>query len=165
MASIAVSLPRPRAKRPRYQRAAGRAHFAEIYYVKHIDNSRLRRQIDPEKCRDCLSLLGLGVLVFLFGLLFAVQHFRGLRYGYQVEQLKAQRSSMQDWNHQLRLEHASLTDPQRIDKLARKKLGLVWPLPEQVIFWSGEIGGAARARKPVLARNFSAVSGEASRGE
>jgi cell division protein FtsL len=107
----------------------------------------------------------LGVLVFLFGLLFAVQHFQGLRYGYQVEQLKAQRSAMQDWNHQLRLEHASLADPQRIDKLARKKLGLVSPLPQQVIFLSGETGRPAGAGKPVLARNFSAVSGEGSGGE
>src|SRR5258708_32193655 len=101
MASIATSHRRARTRRPRNWPAAGRASFPEIYFLKHIDNSRLRREVSREKSRDCLSLLGLGILVFIFGLLFAVQHFQGVRFGYQIEQLKAQRSTMKEWNHQL----------------------------------------------------------------
>ena len=86
-----------------------------------------------ERRRECFSLLGLGVLVFLFVLLFSWQHFQCVRDGYRIEQLKAQRAALEEWNHQLRLEQAALADPQRIDTLARKDLGMVSPSPQQVI--------------------------------
>jgi cell division protein FtsL len=162
MATAAVTLPRPR-QRPRYRPAAGRARFPEIYFVKHIDNSRLRREVDPEKRRECFSLLGFGILVFLFVLLFAWQHFQCVRNGYQIEQLKAERAALEEWNHQLRLEQASLADPERIDTLARAELGLAAPSPQQVI----QVGGAERAAQPEspeLARNFP-VEDEENPGE
>jgi cell division protein FtsL len=153
MATITATLPRPR-RAPRHRPAAGRASFPEIYFLKHIDNSRLRREIDPEKRRECYSLLGLGVLVFLFMLLFAWQHFQCVRYGYQIEQLKAFSRSLEESNHQLRLEEAALADPQRIDTLARAELGLASPAPHQVI-QTGP-GEAAQGSSPELARNFAA---------
>ncbi len=157
MATIATTLPAPRLKRRRYEPAAGRARFAEIYFVKKIDNSRLRREVDVEKSRDCLGLLGLGVLIFVFVLLFALQHFECLRFGYQIEQLKSQQAALEEWNHQLRLEQASLADPQRIDRLARNKLGLASPRPQQVIHLGGE-ARPAETEPPELAHNFSEVS-------
>jgi cell division protein FtsL len=165
MATAAQVLPRPRTRsktsRARRQPAAGRARFPEIYFVKHIDNSRVRREVDRSKSRDCLSLLGLGVLVFLLGFLFALQHFQCLRFGYQIEQLKAQKSATEEWNHQLRLEQASLADPQRIDTLARKKLGLASPQPQQVILLGRPAEAPAQGGRPEFARNFSAA-GDAS---
>lgn len=163
MATIAVTLPRTK-RRPRSQPAAGRASFLEFYFVKHIDNSRLRREVDPEKRRECFSLLGLGILVFLFGLLFAWQHFQCVRNGYQIEQLKAERGALEEWNHQLRLEQASLADPQRIDTLARQELGLVPPSAEQVI----QVGGSGAAppanENPEWARNFTTLPARAGSG-
>jgi cell division protein FtsL len=163
MASLTTTLPRAKAKRTRRTAVAGRASFSEIYFVKHIDNSRLRREVDREKSRHCLSLLGLGIMVFLLGLLFAVQHFQCLRLGYQIEQLKAQRSALEEWNHQLRLEQASLADPQRIDTLARNKLGLASPEPQQVIALGQQAPVQERAGTPEFARNFSVAAGESSR--
>ncbi|HXW13713.1 MAG TPA: cell division protein FtsL, partial [Terriglobia bacterium] len=101
--------------------------------MKHIDNSRLVREIDVERRRECFSLLGLGVLVFLFVLLFAWQHFQCVRYGYQVEQLKAEYATLEEQYHELRLVQAALADPERIDTLARTRLGMVSPSPQQVI--------------------------------
>jgi cell division protein FtsL len=153
MATATVTLPRAR-RRPRNQPAAGRARFSEIYFVKYIDNSRLWREVDSEKRRECFSLLGLGILIFLFGLMFALQHFQCLRNGYQLEELKAERAALEEWNHRLRLEQASLADPQRIDKLARHRLGMVPLSPRQVI----QVGGAdlpsALSDPPELARTF-----------
>jgi cell division protein FtsL len=159
MATAAVTLPRPK-RRPRNQPAAGRARFLDVYFVKRIDNSRLRREVDPEKRRECFSLLGLGILVFLFVLLFAWQHFQCVRDGYQVEQLKTQRAALEEWNHQLRLEQASLADPQRIDTVAREELGLASPGPHQVIRMD-EPSGITEERTE-LARNFSAPGGDLS---
>jgi len=161
MATAAVTIPRPK-RRPRTQPATGRACVTDIYFVKRIDNSRLRREVDREKRRECFCLLGLGVLVFLFGLLIAWQHFQCVRDGYQAEELRIQRSALEEWNRQLRLEQAALQDPQRVDRLAREGLGLVPPDPQQVIRMDGAEGGAGGS--PEFARNFSSLGGETPRG-
>jgi len=164
MATVAVTLPRP-SRRRRTQTAAGRACFTDVYFVKHIDNSRLCREVDREKRRECFCLLGLGVLVFLFVLLIAGQHFQCVRYGYQIEELKGQRGALEEWNHQLRLDQASLADPQRIDTLARRKLGLASPHPQQVIRMDGAEDAAGEVKSPEFARNFSGAGGEILHGQ
>ena len=153
MATAAITLPRTR-RRPRNAPAAGRATFPEFYFVKHIDNSRLVREVDVERRRECFSLLGLGVLVFLFVLLFAWQHFQCVRYGYQVEQLKIECATLEEQNHQLRLEQAALADPQRIDTLARTRLGMVTPEPAT----GDSCGWADRRRTPSKARSWHVTS-------
>ena len=63
---------------------------------------------------------------------YALQHFRAIEYGYKIEALRAQRDGLAGMNQALRLEEASLRDPERIDVVARK-LGLQSPDPGQVI--------------------------------
>ena len=155
MASVAVALPKAK-RRPRIQPAGGRAGFTDIYFVKRIDNSRLHREVDREKRRECFCLLGLGVLVFLFGLHVAWQSFQCVRDGYQIETVKAERAGLEEWNHQLRLEQASLADPQRIDTLARRELGLGPPAPQQVIRVGGAAGGPVETGSREFARNAPA---------
>lgn len=121
-------------RRRRYEPASGRMTLPVILCVKRIDNSRLRREVSPQRRRECYGLLVLCLAVFVLFLSIAWQHFQCVRYGYEVEQLKSQRSAMEEWNHQLRLEQASLADPERIDALARKELGLVTPSARQVIY-------------------------------
>ena len=159
MATAAITIPKTR-RRPRNVPAAGRANFPEFYFVKHIDNSRLVREVDVERRRECFSLLGLGVLVFLFVLLFAWQHFQCVRYGYQIEQCKAAAATLEEQNHQLRLEQAALADPERIDTLARARLGMVSPDPQQVIRVGVPAPGAVASASPELARNFSGNEGD-----
>ncbi len=158
MATAAVALPRTR-RRPQRpaQRAGGRASFTDIQFVKRIDNSRLRREVNREKRRECYCLLGLGILVFLFGLLFAWQSFQFVRDGYQVEEVKTQRDALEEWNRQLRLEQASLADPQRIDKLARRELGLAPPQPQQMIRVGGAASASGETGTPQFARNLPAA--------
>ena len=159
MATAALTLPKTR-RRPRNAPAAGRATFPEFYFVKHIDNSRLVREVDVERRRECFSLLGLGVLVFLFVLLFAWQHFQCVRYGYQIEQLKSQYASLEEQNHRFRLEEAALADPERIDTLARTRLGMVTPGPQQVMRVGEPVPAADALESPELARNLSVGGGE-----
>ena len=71
----------------------------------------------------CLFILVMG---------YALQHFRAIEYGYKIEALRSQRDSLTEMNRALRLEEASLRDPERIDLTARK-LGLQPPQPGQVI--------------------------------
>jgi cell division protein FtsL len=160
MATTTVTLPGSR-RRPRNAPAAGRASFPEFYFVKPINNSHVVREVDQDRRRECFSLLGLGFVVFLFVFMFAWQHFQCVRYGYQVEQLKTEYTALEEQNHTFRLERAALADPQRIDTLARTRLGMVTLTPQQVI-WVGGQGRAANAPEtsPQLARNLSAGRGD-----
>jgi cell division protein FtsL len=163
MATAAVTLPKPR-RRPVNSLAAGRASFPEIYFTKHIDNSRLVREVGLEKGREHFILLGLGFLVFLFVLLFAWQHLQCVQEGYEIEGLKTQRDKLQDWNYQLRLSEARLADPQRIDTLARKDLGMVSPSPQQVIQWGRWDAPSAQPPESGQFTDNSATVGDANPG-
>jgi len=63
---------------------------------------------------------------------YAFQHFKAIEYGYRIESLKSQKDSLIEVNRALRLEEASLRDPERIDRMARE-LGLQSPQAGQVV--------------------------------
>lgn len=132
MATVAVNFPGTK-RRPRNEPVTGRASYPEIYFVKHIDNSRLEREVDTAKRRECFSLLGFGAVAFLFIMILAWQHFECVRYGYQIQTLMTKQAAMVEWNHALKVEYAALSDPQRIDNVAQTELGLVPPKANQII--------------------------------
>lgn len=104
----------------------------EIYFVKAIDNSRLVKVEDPHRAREMRQFgVALGCL-FLLVMAYAFQHFKAIEYGYKIEALKSQRDGLVEMNRSLRLEEASLRDPERIDRMARE-LGLQSPQAGQVI--------------------------------
>jgi hypothetical protein len=131
--------------------AAGHRSFwagtPEIYFSKNIDNSRLVKQEDQGRNREMRHFC--TALAFLFLLVFGYtwQHFRAIEYGYQVESAKRELSGLTEMNHALRLEDASLRNPERIDVLARR-MGLVPPAPGQVIRMDTAAGDA---QGPVMA--------------
>jgi len=105
----------------------------EIYIVKHIDNSRLRKEVDYRRTKECFVLISLGVFCLLILLFLAWQHFEILRGGYESESFKKEVSRLEEENHKLKLERASLRNPQRIDLIARRDLGLVAPETSQLV--------------------------------
>jgi cell division protein FtsL len=104
----------------------------EIYFAKPIDNSRLVKVEDPRREREMKQFGVALACLFLLVMTFAWQHFKAIEYGYKIESLKIQQQSMLEENRALRLDDASLRDPQRIDALARQ-LGLQSPQAGQVI--------------------------------
>lgn len=119
----------------------------EIYFSKAIDNSRLVKVEDPRRNREMKQFgTALGVL-FLLVFTYAWQHFKAIEYGYQIESAKRELADKREMNHALRLEDASLRDPERIDVLARR-IGLVPPEPGQVIRMDGS---STDAQGPVMA--------------
>ena len=104
----------------------------EIYFTKPIDNSRLVKMEDPRRTRE-MRQFGIA-LAFLFLLVmgYAFQHFKAIEYGYRIEALKSQRGNLIEMNRALRLEEASLRDPERIDRIARQ-MGLQSPQVGQVV--------------------------------
>src|ERR1700675_774540 len=104
----------------------------EIYFRKTIDNSRLVKLEDPRRAREMKQFSFALCCLFLLVMTFAWQHFRAIEYGYKIETLRVQRDGLTEMNRALRLEEASLRDPERIDALARK-LGLQSPQAGQVM--------------------------------
>src|SRR6202051_5263367 len=104
----------------------------EIYFRKTIDNSRLVKLEDPRRAREMKQFSFALCCLFLLVMGYALQHFRAIEYGYKIETLRSQRDGMVEMNRALRLEEASLRDPERIDVMARK-LGMQSPQPGQVV--------------------------------
>ena len=143
-------------------RRQSRCVTPEIYFAKHIDNSRLVKVSDPKHNREMAMFFGTAVLLFLLVMVYAWQHFSAIECGYRVEQLRAQRDGLVEMNRALRLEEASLCDPQRIDLLARQ-MGLVAPQAGQVIRLDGgadsiDPGAPVMARVSDSVRNLAVVS-------
>jgi hypothetical protein len=130
--------------------SSGRKSFwigtPEIYFSKAIDNSRLVKVEDPRRGRE-MRQFGIALsCLFLLVMTYAWQHFKAIEYGYQIESLKIQCDGMAEMNRELRLEDASLRDPERIDLMARK-LGLQSPQAGQVMRLDASADGGA----PVMA--------------
>jgi len=120
----------------------------EIYFRKAIDNSRLVRAVDPAVRRE-MRMFAVTMAVCLFALLaYLGQHCRSIEYGYNIESLRSQCQQAADVNRNLRLEEATLKDPERIDALA-SKMGLALPAVGQVERMDAASDNAA----PVMARN------------
>jgi hypothetical protein len=119
----------------------------EIYFAKSIDNSRLVKVEDPTRNREMKQFGTALALLFLLVFTYAWQHFRSIEYGYQIESAKRELNNLTEMNRALRLEDASLRDPERIDVMARR-MGLVPPAPGQVIRMDS---ASADASAPVMA--------------
>ena len=104
----------------------------EVYFSRAIDNSRLVKVENPQKSREMKQFGVALACLFLLVMTFAWQHFKAIEYGYKIETLRVQRDGLVEMNRALRLEEASLRDPERIDTLARK-LGLQSPQAGQVM--------------------------------
>ena len=87
---------------------------------------------DPRRNRDMKYFGAALVVLFLLVFTYTWQHFKAIEYGYQIESAKRDLTALNDMNNALRLEDASLRNPERIDVLARG-MGLVPPQPGQVI--------------------------------
>ena len=105
----------------------------EVHYEKRIINNRIIREADTRSHRDYIAVTALAAM-FLFGLFaYGWQHYQWIQYGYRIEEAQKKRDQLAEIARQLRLERASLRNPQRIDALARGELGMVVPAPGQLV--------------------------------
>jgi len=104
----------------------------EFCFAKHFDNTRLVKAPDPARARHMRWFLVAVTVLFSLVMVYGLQHFYAIEGGYRVELEKQVRDQMREENRQLRLAEAQLTQPGRIDSLARQ-LGLSEPQPGQVV--------------------------------
>lgn len=119
----------------------------EIYFNKAIDNSRLVKVSDPKRARE-MAMFSLSVAaLFVCTMFYAWQHLSSIEYGYKIEAQRIERDALLEQNRALRLEEASLRDPERIEQLAMR-MGLVAPQAGQVM----HLEATADPAMPVMAR-------------
>jgi len=128
------------------QRRARRGPTPEVFFAKYIDNSRIVKADDPVRRREMRQFSLVMGMLFMLVMVYVWQHFSAIEVGYHVEAQKQQVELLREQNRQLRLTEAQLTDPERIDTLARQ-MGLAAPLPGQVVRPNGSDVNA-----PVLAQ-------------
>jgi len=127
------------------QKRARRGPTPEVFFAKHIDNSRIVKADDPERRREMRTFTATMSILFLLVMVYVWQHLSAIEVGYQVETQKLQVEQMREQNRQLRLTEAQLSDPGRIDQIA-KQLGLDAPQPGQVVRPNGSSNGAVLAQ-------------------
>jgi cell division protein FtsL len=104
----------------------------EFHFVRHFDNSRLVKAPDPVRVREMRLFSAAIAILFSLVMIYGLQHFYAIEGGYSVEREKQMVEQLREENRQLRLAEAQLTQPGRIDSMARQ-LGLAEPAPGQVI--------------------------------
>jgi cell division protein FtsL len=108
------------------------AIMSEIYYIKHVDNSRWVPTPNSREPHYNAALMLAAAILLGAGLFFARERLQSRESGYQIERLEAQKTELMESNRKLRLEEAALGDPLRIDSIARTELGMTPLAPHQI---------------------------------
>ena len=121
-----------------------RVRTPEFFFVKHFDNSRLVKAADPVRAREMRVFSVAVAMLFSLIMIYGLQHFYAIESSYRVESEKQALDQLREENRQLRLTEAELTQPSRIDQMARQ-LGLAEPQPDQVVHSDARPAAAAPA--------------------
>lgn len=119
---------------------------------KDFRNNQIVREVDERRLRDLWMSLGIGMVLVMVLLFAAWQHFELLRHGYKLEQMQRDRAAESDINRHLRLEMETLRAPQRIEKLATERLGMVSPGETEAVVLERVAPTSAPARSVVASR-------------
>jgi cell division protein FtsL len=109
-----------------------RVRMPEYFMAKRIDNSRLVKAADPVRIREMRVFSAAVAVLFSLIMIYGLQHFYAIESSYHVESEKQMLNQLREKNRQLRLSEAELSQPSRIDQMARQ-LGLTVPQPGQVV--------------------------------
>jgi cell division protein FtsL len=100
---------------------------------KDVRNNPIVREVDEQRQRDLWQSIGIGCVLVVVLLFSAWQHFQLIRHGYRLEQMQRDRATEDEISRHLRLEIETLRAPQRIEKLATERIGMVAPAAEDTV--------------------------------
>ena len=111
------------------------------FFIKHIDNSRLVRQSDPQARGVCWKMIGSvgAAALLLIGVLLPSAY--GLLAGYQIQALRSEAQRLAGEQASLELQEAKLVSPARMEQLARQQQ-FIDPEPEKVVYLDSKDGSS-----------------------
>src|SRR5579859_2649903 len=133
------------------QQRLRRGATLEVFFPKRIDNSRLVKAPDTVRIREMRIFTAAVTVLFTLVMIYGLQHFSAIEMGYSVEAKKQQLESLREQNLQLKLSEAQLTQPRRIDQMARQ-MGLVELQPDQVVRVTDRVPEHVDSGAPALAQ-------------
>ena len=99
---------------------------------KPIDNAHIVRERDRQRFRELFALLGLGLPIGLFLLLFTWQNLEVIRLGHEATRLQKQRREIENANKVLQYQLDRLTSLHSVEQKAGA-LGLAHTDPRAVV--------------------------------
>ena len=133
------------------QQRARRGPTPEVFFVKHLDNTRLVKAADPVRVTEMRRFAIAMTILFTVVIMYGWQHLSSIEIGYHVEAEKQQLQQLQEQNRQLGLSEAQLCDLNRLDREARR-LGMDAPRPGQVVRPESALDGDMGPGAPVMAQ-------------
>jgi cell division protein FtsL len=144
------------------QQRLRRGATLEVFFPKRIDNSRLVKAPDTVRIREMRIFTAAVVVLFSLVMIYGLQHFSAIEMGYSVESKKQQVEALREENRQLRLAEAQLSQPGRIDAMARQ-MGLVDLQPNQVVRVTDRIDSDSQNSAAAMAQAVPAPQVSAAR--
>jgi cell division protein FtsL len=95
-------------------------------------NQRLVREKDRARSRELLRFLFYGAAIAVPLLGYVWQRVDFLRVSYAVERLEKRQQELTETSNQMTVERSTLLGHARIERMARKQLGMIEPAPDDV---------------------------------
>ena len=124
----------------------------EYAIKKDVKNNPIVRELDETRQRQLWRSAGIAAMLVAVLLFSAWQHFELVLYSYKMEQMQKARQVEEEVNRHLRLEIESLKRPERIEEVAKTKLKLVAPSPDQAMVIERVTAPAPPVKSLVAAR-------------
>jgi len=105
----------------------------EYAIKKDIRNNPVIRELDTRERREIRRTIWLACLVVALLLFSAWQQFEMVRYGMNIEALRAMLVKEESINRKLRLSLETLRAPQEIEQRARRELGMISAPPRDTL--------------------------------
>jgi cell division protein FtsL len=132
--------------------AMERVEAFEYAIRKDVRNNPIVREVDERRQREIWQSIGIGCVLVLVLLFTAWQQFELLRHGYRLDEMQRERAVEDEIRRHLRLEIETLRAPQRIEKLATERLGMIAPGPSEAIVLERVVPSEASTAGLVVAR-------------
>ncbi len=92
-----------------------------------------RASNDTEQTQFLPIALGVVLIIFLFSFIYLWSRVNVTKYGYEISSAVTARASLSEENRRLSMEITRLKSPERIERVAKDELGLVYPTADQIV--------------------------------
>jgi cell division protein FtsL len=110
----------------------------EFVFEKQINNAAVHHDVDLEQRRQYFLLVGLAGLFMVGLLVYGWQQYQWVQSGYDIVAAQKQRDELAEYRKQLLVERTFLARAERIDNIARTRLGMTLAAPGQTVMWSAD---------------------------
>ncbi len=119
---------------------------------KDVRNTTIVREVDERRQRQLWTSLAIGAVLVVVVMFDAWQHFELIRQGYAIEAAQKALTEEREVARHLRLDIETLRSPQRLERVATGRLGMVQPKAADTIVLERVLPSEPPARSVVASR-------------